>query len=244
MLLLGAIGTLAGCEQQPQKSVSVAVAANFTEPAKEVGRLFQQKTGHTAVMSFGSTGQLFTQITQDAPFEVFLSADQETPRKAISDGLAVEASLFTYAIGRIVLYSSSLDLTDGEDILREGKFGKIAVANPSTAPYGAAAIEAMKSLGVYEKLERKIVQGNNISQAYQFVGTGNAELGFVALSQVIGRDPTLMWIVPDTLYSPIRQDAVLLKKGNGNAVAQAFLEFLKSPDALAVVEKYGYYHSP
>jgi molybdate transport system substrate-binding protein len=238
-MLFAGIAVLAACGQ-PQHTVHVAVAANFTEPAKEIARLFQETTPHTPIMSFGSTGQLFTQITQDAPFEVLVAADQETPRRAVDNGLALEDSLFTYAVGKIVLFSSSLDLSDGEAILRDAKFDKIAIANPSTAPYGAAAIEAMKALGLERSLKGKLVLGNNISQTFQFVETGNAELGFVALAQVVGRDPKSMWIVPDALYSPIRQDAVLLKKGAGNDAARAFIAFLKSPAALAVIEKYGY----
>jgi molybdate transport system substrate-binding protein len=220
--------------------VKVAVAANFTEAAKEIGALFEKATGDKAVFSFGATGQLYAQITQEAPFEVFLSADRKTPKKAVADGFAIGDSLFTYATGKVVLFSKSKDLVQGGETLKEGKFEKIAIANPQTAPYGAAAIEVMKKLGVYDALAPKIVQGNNIAQTYQFVDTGNAELGFVALSQVIGRDEGSRWIVPDNLYATIAQDAVLLKKGEGNPSAQAFLAFLKGPEARAVKEKYGY----
>jgi len=242
-LLSVAVAILSGCSVKEQPAVHVAVAANFTEPAKEITQIFEKKTGWKAVLSFGSTGQLFTQITQDAPFEVFVAADQ-TPQRALLDGLAVDGTLFTYAIGKIALYSPSLDLSNGEEVLREGKFEKVAIANPTTAPYGAAAVEVMKSLGLYEKLQPKIVQGNNIAQTFQFVESGNAELGFVALSQVIGRAPTSTWIVPDVHYSPIRQDAVLLKRGADNESAREFIAFLKSPEALAVIEKYGYASSP
>jgi len=239
--LVGAALTLAGsCRSRPDGSVKVAVAANFAETVKEIAPQFQTATGYRAILSFGSTGQLYTQITQDAPFEILLAADQETPRKAVAAGLGVEDSVFTYAVGRIVLFSTNLDLTNGEAVLRSGEFEKIAVANPVTAPYGAAAVEAMKSLGLHERLSGKIVQGNNIVQTFQFVETGNAELGFVALSQVLGKDAKSIWIVPDKLYSPIRQDAVLLKKGAANEAARAFLAFLKSPDAQKLIEKYGY----
>ena len=236
--------SLSACRARDQKEVHLAVAANFTEPAKELAKLFQQKTGHIALLSFGSTGQLFTQITQGAPFDVFIAADQETPRKAIGQDLAVAESLFTYAVGKIALHSAIFDLSSGEMVLRGGRFEKVAIANPATAPYGAAAIEAMKSLGLYEALQKKIVQGNNIAQTFQFVETGNAELGFVALSQVIGRDPKSIWIIPDTLYSPIRQDSVLLNKGAENEAARAFMTFLKSPGAGEVIERYGYAQSP
>lgn len=219
---------------------NVAVAANFTDAANEIATAFKAETGHEAVLSFGSTGQLYTQITQDAPFEVFLSADNTRPAKAIADGLGVEGTVFTYAIGRIVLWSADAGLVKGEETLKEGAFDKIAVANPETAPYGAAAIEAMKALGVYDGLSAKIVQGNNIAQTFQFVETGNAELGFVALSQIAGSDAGSRWVVPAELYTPIRQDAVLLKKGEASEAAKAFLDFLKSPTVAAVIEKYGY----
>jgi molybdate transport system substrate-binding protein len=219
---------------------NVAVAANFTDPAKEIARLFEAGTGHKAILSFGATGQLHAQITQAAPFQVFLSADRTTPRKLVDDGLAAGDSLFTYAIGKLVLFSASAGLVQGERTLRDAKFERIAIANPVTAPYGAAAVEAMKALGVHERLAGKIVQGGNIAQTFQFVDTGNAELGFVALSQVIERRGGSRWIVTPDLYTPIRQDAVLLKNGAGSAAARAFVAFLKGPQALAVIEKYGY----
>jgi molybdate transport system substrate-binding protein len=244
VLLLVAVSVLTCCRAEEEQSVHVAVAANFTEPAKEIAGLFERSTGQRAILSFGSTGQLFTQITQDAPFEVFLAADQETPRRTVADGFGVEDGLITYAIGKLVLFSPSLDLSQGDAVLRAGPFEKLAIANPSTAPYGGAALDALKSLGLEEQLRGKVVQGNNIAQTFQFVATGNAELGFVALSQVVGRKPPSIWIVPDSLYFPIRQDAVLLKKGAANDAARAFLEFLKSPDALIIIEKYGYAHSP
>lgn len=219
---------------------NVAVAANFTDAANEIGALFTEKTGHKAIFSFGASGQLYTQITQAAPFDVFLSADQERPAKAVEDGLGVPGSVFTYATGKIVLYSLDANLVKSDETLKSGAFTKIAIANPETAPYGAAAVEAMKTVGAYEALQPKIVQGNNIAQTYQFVETGNAELGFVALSQVIGSDAGSRWIVPESLYSPIAQDAVLLKHGESNEAATAFVEFLKGPEANAVKEKYGY----
>ncbi|WP_088348492.1 MULTISPECIES: molybdate ABC transporter substrate-binding protein [Rhodomicrobium] len=233
LLLLAAAPAEAG-------EVKVAVAANFTEAAKDIGAAFEKSTGHKAVFSFGATGQLYTQISQEAPFEVFLSADQTTAKKAADDGFAVPDSRFTYATGGIVLFSKYKDLVTGEATLKDGKFTKIAIANPATAPYGAAAVEAMKALGVYEALTPKIVQGNSIAQAYQFVDTGNAELGFVALSQVIGKDEGSRWIVPAGLYTIIAQDAVLLKKGAENEAARAFLAYLKDPEAKAVKDKFGY----
>src|SRR5215470_13157841 len=235
--LVGAIVTAGAAHAA---DTNVAVAANFTEPGKEIARLFEARTGHRAVLSFGATGQFYTQITQAAPFQVFLSADRSTPKKLADDGLAVGDSLFTYAIGKLVLFSASAELVQGEQTLIDGKFEKIAIANPVTAPYGAAAVEVMKALGVDQRLAGKIVQGSNIAQTFQFIDTGNAELGFVALSQVIERRGGSRWIVAPNLYTPIRQDAVLLKSGAANAAARALAAFLKGPEALAVIEKYGY----
>ena len=218
----------------------IAVAANFTGPAKAIGALFESATGHTLVTSFGATGQFYAQITQGAPFEVFLSADQATPAKALSEGHAVAGTAFTYAVGKLVLFSKTRGLIVGEATLRDGKFAKIAIANPASAPYGAAAIDVMKALGVHAALQPKIVQGNSIAQTFQFIDTGNAELGFVALSQVLLNDEGSRWIVPANLHAPIAQDAVLLKAGAGNDVAKAFLTFLGGPQARAVIEKFGY----
>jgi molybdate transport system substrate-binding protein len=219
---------------------NVAVAANFTEPAKQIAEAFKARTGHEAVLSFGASGQFYAQITQEAPFQVFLSADAERPQKLADEGLGDKASKFTYAIGKLVLWSKAADLVKGEETLKSGAFAKISIANPATAPYGAAAVETMKKLGSYETLAPKIVQGNNIAQAFQFIDTGNAELGFVALSQLSGVTAGSRWLVPQTLYSPIRQDAVLLKKGQGNEAAAAFMTFLKGPEAVAIIKKYGY----
>ena len=219
---------------------NVAVAANFTEPAKQIAALFKQRTGHDAILSFGASGPLLAQITHDAPFQVFLSADRERPKAAIDAGLAVRESLFSYAIGKLVLWSKVVDVTKGDEALKAGAFSKISIANPTAAPYGAAAIEAMKALGVYDALQGKIVQGNSIAQAFQFVDTRNAEVGFVALSQLFGVTAGTRWEVPQTLYTPIRQDAVLLTKGANDEASKAFLEFLKGPEARAIIETFGY----
>jgi molybdate transport system substrate-binding protein len=219
---------------------NVAVAANFTQPAKEIAQLFQASSGHKAILSFGATGQFYTQITEGAPFQVFLSADQSTPKRLADNGLAVADSLFTYAIGKLVLFSINATLVTGEQTLRDAKFNKIAIADPATAPYGAAAVETMRALGLYDTLARKIVEGSNIAQTFQFVDTGNAELGFVALSQVVTTKDGSKWIVPSNLYSPIRQDAVLLRSGADDEAAKAFLAFLKGAEAAAVIERFGY----
>lgn len=234
-----ALAFLSGVAAQAGQT-NVAVAANFTEPVKEIAALFKAKTGHEAVLSFGASGQFYAQITQDAPFQVFLSADDKRPKDAVAAGLAVADSRFTYAIGKLVLWSKSLDLAKGEETLKANAFSKLSIANPAGAPYGEAAIQAMKSLGVYDAIQPKIVQGNSIAQAFQFVDTGNAELGFVALSQLANVSAGSRWIVPQALYAPILQDAVLLKKGADDEASKAFVAFLRGPEARAVVEKFGY----
>ncbi|ODT77444.1 MAG: molybdate ABC transporter substrate-binding protein [Pelagibacterium sp. SCN 64-44] len=218
--------------------VSVAVAANFTKVAEELAPIFKAETGHDVVYSFGATGQLYTQITQGAPFEVLLAADDERPSKAVADGLGVEGSVFTYAIGALALYSTSLDLADGKAVLDGGGFDKLAIADPETAPYGRAAVETLTALGLVDAVTPKLVTGENISQTLQFVESGNAELGFVAASQVVGKSG--VWIVPAELFEPIRQDAVLLKTGEANPAAQAYVDFLRSDKAVAVIEAAGY----
>ena len=238
-LVISVLAT-AGAHAQQTDETKVAVAANFTEPAKEIATLFKQKTGYDAVLSFGASGPFYTQITQDAPFQVFLSADEKRPKDAVDNGLAIADSRFTYAIGKLVLWSKSIDVTKGDDALKAGAFNKLSIANPTAAPYGAAAIEAMKALGVYAAIEPKIVQGATIAQAFQFVATGNAELGFVALSQLASVMAGSRWLVPDALYKPIRQDAVLLKKGADDAASRAFMAFLKGAESKAIIQKYGY----
>jgi molybdate transport system substrate-binding protein len=219
---------------------NVAVAANFTDAAREIAAAFKAKTGDDAVLSFGATGQLYTQITQDAPFQILLSADQDRPKKAVTDGFAVPGSVFTYAVGKLVLWSKDPATVKGEETLKDNAFTKLSICDPVAAPYGAAAVETMKALKLYEALQPKLVTGANISQAFQFVDTGNAEVGFVALSQLTGSKGGSRWLVPQGLYKPIRQDAVLLKKGADNEAAKAFMTFLKGPEAKAIIEKYGY----
>ncbi len=239
---IAAFAALAASLPAPAEAarIHVAVAANFTEPAREIAELFKQKTGDEAVLSFGASGAFFTQIAHDAPFEVFLSADEERPKAAVDQGFAVPGSRFTYAIGRLALWSRVVDVTNGEKALKAGNFAKLAIANPVAAPYGTAAVETMKALGVYKSLQSKIVQGDSIAQAFQFVDTRNAEVGFVALSQLFDITGGARWEVPQSLYSPIHQDAVLLKRGAKDEAAIAFLKFLEGPEARAVIEKFGY----
>lgn len=235
----GLIVALAGGRASADQT-NVAVAANFTDAAKEIAAAFKAKTGHEAVLSFGSSGQLYTQITQEAPFQILLSADAERPQKAVEEGRGVADSRFTYAIGKLVLWSKTPGMVKGPETLKAGAFAKLAIANPAGAPYGAAAVETLKALGVHEALAAKIVQGNNIAQTFQFVDTGNAELGFVALSQLAANATGSSWVVPQDLYAPIRQDAVLLNKGASNPAALAFIAFLKGPEASQIIERYGY----
>ena len=219
----------------------VAVAANFTEPAKEIAAAFKAATGNTAVLSFGSSGQFYAQMSHGAPYEVFLSADAERPTAAERDGLGVGGTRFTYAVGRLVLYSKTPGLVDGAGaVLKGGKFAKLSIADPAAAPYGTAAVQTMTKLGVYAALKPKIVQGSSITQAYQFVDTGAAELGFVALSQVINVAGGSRWTVPAADHAPIDQQAILLSPGRDSAAAKAFLAFLKGPQAVAIIKKYGY----
>ena len=218
----------------------VAVAANFADAAKEIAKAFKAKTGHDAVLSFGASGQFFTQIEEGAPFQVFLSADDGRPRKLVDDGFGVRSSLFTYAIGKLVLWSRDPQTVASEDSLRANRFSKLAIANPNAAPYGAAALEVLQALKLTEAVKPKIVMGNSIAQAFQFIDTGNAELGFVALSQVPSSVGGSRWLVPQNLYPEIRQDAVLLKSGADDEASRAFVGFLKDTEARAVVEKYGY----
>ncbi|MES2194962.1 MAG: molybdate ABC transporter substrate-binding protein [Pseudomonadota bacterium] len=239
-MALGIAAWVLTCTSLPAAQTNVAVAANFTEVARELAAAFKARTGHEAVLSFGASGQFYTQITQGAPFQVFLSADAARPKTLVEDGLAVAGSNFTYAIGKLVLWSKTPGLVKGEDTLKAAAFAKLAIINPVAAPYGAAAVETMKFLKMYDALKPKIVEGATVIQAYQFVETGNAELGFVALSQLTGTETGSRWLVPQEFYSPIRQDAVLLKTGIANEAATGFVGFLRSPEARVIIEKYGY----
>jgi molybdate transport system substrate-binding protein len=241
--LLAALGGLAA-QSAMADEVQVAVAANFAGPFQKIAADFAAQTGHKAVVASGSTGKFYTQIQQGAPFEVLIAADDETPKKLIAEGLAVKGQQFTYAIGKLVLWSAKPGFVDEQGaVLKKGGFEHLAVANPKVAPYGAAGIEVLKALGVYEAIAPKIVQGDNIAQAQQFVATGNAELGFVALSQVAPPDKPVVgsyWLVPPKLYTPILQDAVLLSKGASNPAATALISYLRGDAAKAVIKSYGY----
>jgi len=231
---------LAAATTARAEMVSVAVAANFTDAMRVLAKAFEAQTGDDLVPSFGATGSLYAQISQGAPFEVFLAADSATPARAVAEGFGVKGSQFTYAVGRVVLFSTDPKRVNGAATLTAGRFDRIAIANPKTAPYGAAAVKVMQKLGVYGALAPKIVTGTNISQTYQFVDSGNAELGFVALSQVVSRKGGSRWLVPQADYPPITQDAVLLKPGRDSPGARAFLDFLSSLEAVKIIESFGY----
>ncbi|CQR42587.1 Molybdate-binding periplasmic protein [Thiomonas sp. CB3] len=223
------------------ETLTVAVAANFKKPAEEIGAAFKAKTGDEVKYAFGATGQFAAQIRNGAPFDILLAADDTTAPALAKDGLALASSNFVYARGTLVLYSTTLPVKEqGEQILRKGDFAHVSIANPKTAPYGTAAIEAMKKMGVYDALKPKIVEGSNIGQTFDFVATGNAQAGFVALSQAIGAGKGQWWVVPQADYAPIDQSAILLKLGENKAVAKAYLDFLRGPEARTVIEKYGY----
>jgi molybdate transport system substrate-binding protein len=242
--VLTIIGLMTVSMSSHAEATIVAVAANFTKPMTEIAELFEKTTGHSAKLSFGASGKFVAQIENAAPFEVFLAADDKNTAKLEQSGLAVANSHFTYAIGKLVLWSATANLVDDQgEILNKGGFKHIALADPKLAPYGAAAIEVLKNKNLLSKLQPLFVQGENIAQTYQFVSTGNAELGFVALSQVMENGKVISgsaWQIPENLYTPIRQDVVLLKKGEENPAAPALIAFLKSPEAQAIISKYGY----
>ena len=224
--------------------VQVAVAANFTAPMQKIAAEFEKDTGHKAQLSFGSTGKFYAQIRNGAPFEILLAADDTTPEKLEKEGAGVAGSRVTYAIGRLALWSAKTDYVDiAGDVLKNGTFTHLSIANPKLAPYGQAAVEALTALRILDAVQPKFVMGENISQTHQFVATGNAELGFVALSQVmkdgkIGQGSA--WVVPQNLHQPIRQDAVLLANGQGKPAAAALMTYLANEKSQAIIKSFGY----
>jgi molybdate transport system substrate-binding protein len=243
--LLGLVATaLLSCAALADDA-QIAVATNFAAPAKQLADQFSERTGHRLVLSSGSTGKFYAQVKNGAPFDALLSADGETPLKMEAKRLAVSGTRFTYAIGRLVLWSPQQGLVDDKaSILRTRAFNRIAIANPRLAPYGAAAKQTMEKLGVWQALQDKLVQGENIAQSFQFVFTRNADLGFIALSQLRerseGQAAGSHWLVPAELHAPLRQDAVLLDRGASNAAARGFLDYLRSPPARELIRAYGY----
>jgi molybdate transport system substrate-binding protein len=245
--LFAATATLAvalGTAAVHAETVHVAVAANFTAPAKALAEVFARTMGHEAKLSFGATGAFYTQIKQGAPFDVLLAADDERPIRLEKEGDTVPGSRFTYATGQLVLWSAKPGVVDDQGaVLKGGNFNKIAIANPKNAPYGAAAVEAMDKLGLTAALQPKLVTGESIGQTYNFIATGNAELGFVALAQVLDGGKLKsgsMWVVPAKYHAPIIQDAVILKRAAGNPAAKAWMELLQKPQSKEFIRSYGY----
>ncbi|WAH56061.1 molybdate ABC transporter substrate-binding protein [Pseudomonas silvicola] len=242
LALLGLFAALAFNAQADE--VQVAVAANFTAPIQAIAKDFETDTGHKLVAAYGATGQFYTQIKNGAPFEVFLAADDTTPAKLESEGDTVKGSRFTYAVGTLALWSAKDGYVDSKgEVLKANQYQHLSIANPKAAPYGLAATQVLDKLKLTEATKAKIVEGQNITQAYQFVSTGNAELGFVALSQIFKDGKVTSgsaWIVPANLHDPIKQDAVILDKGKDSAAAKALVQYLKGPKAAAIIKSYGY----
>ena len=247
-LLLALAGSLLAALAQAGE-VTVAVAANFTAPMQKIAKAFEQDTGHKAQLAFGATGKFYAQIKNGAPFAVLLAADDETPARLEKEGLAVASTRFTYATGRLALWSKSTNLIDDKgEVLRGDRLetlgiNKIAIADPKLAPYGAAAMEVIQKLGVQANVLTKLVQGESIGQTYQFVSTENAQIGFVALSQIFvdGRiTQGSAWVVPQHLHTPLKQDAVLLNAGKDNTAAHALLKYLQGETAKTIIKSYGY----
>ncbi|WP_277964525.1 molybdate ABC transporter substrate-binding protein [Pseudomonas sp. RIT-To-2] len=242
LALLGLFAALAFNAQADE--VQVAVAANFTAPIQAIAKDFEADTGHKLVAAYGATGQFYTQIKNGAPFEVFLAADDTTPAKLESEGDTVKGSRFTYAVGTLALWSAKDGYVDSKgEVLKANQYQHLSIANPKAAPYGLAATQVLDKLKLTEATKAKIVEGQNITQAYQFVSTGNAELGFVALSQIFKDGKVTSgsaWIVPANLHDPIKQDAVILDKGKDSAAAKALVQYLKGPKAAAIIKSYGY----
>jgi molybdate transport system substrate-binding protein len=225
------------------EEVQVAVAANFVSTMKDIAAEFERGSKHKVQVTPGSSGKFYAQIKNGAPFDVLLSADDERPKLLEDEGLGVKGSRFTYAVGRLVLWSQDPALVTGQDTLKTATFKHLAIANPKLAPYGVAAMQAMIKLGLWESLQSRIVMGENLGQTAGFLESGNAELGFLALAQVLDeklKGKGSRWEVPESLHEPIRQDAVLLTKGESNPAAKSFLEFLHSQEARVIMERYGY----
>ena len=224
--------------------VQIAVAANFTAPARALAEIFARTTGHEAKLSFGATGAFYTQIKNGAPFDVLLAADDERPARLEKEGDTVPGSRFTYAIGKLVLWSARPGVVDSQgEVLKDGGFHKLAIANPKLAPYGAAAVQAMTKLGVYDAIQARLVTGEGIGQTYNFIATGNADLGFVALAQVLEGGKLKSgsaWVVPAQHHTPIIQDAVILKRAAGNPAAKAWMDLMRTPQTKEFIRSYGY----
>ena len=243
-IIAGWLAVLMTAAPTQAAEVMAAVAANFTAPMKMLAKSFEQDTGHKLVLSFGSTGSFYAQIKNGAPFDVLLAADSDTPLRLEKDGLGVAGSRFTYATGRLVLWSPKAGVVDDQgSVLSSGKFQRLAIANPKLAPYGAAAMQVLANLGLEATVQPKLVQGENIAQAYQFTASENAQIGFVALSQVFMQGHISQgsaWVVPAHLHAPLQQDAIVLRKGQDNPGAQALRVYLQSEKARRTLQTFGY----
>lgn len=237
--------SLLACSAQAE-TLTAAVAANFTKTAEEIGAGFKSKTGHEVKFAFGPTGKLYAQITNGAPFDLFFAADTQKPEALVKDGLVKEGSHFVYARGVLALYSPTLPVKAGyKDVLARADFNHLSIANPKTAPYGAATEQVLQAMGLHDAVKPKLVFGESIANAFQYVVTGNAQVGFVALSQLLDPESPAhgkgeYWLPPQSMYAPIDQGAVILKRAENNPVAQQFMDYLRSEDGRKVIEKYGY----
>ena len=244
VLLATLLGGLLNMVPARAGEVHVAVASNFTAALDQLARRFESSSGNRVLVSAGSTGKLYVQIKNGAPFDVLLAADSEHPQRMETEKMAVAGTRFTYAVGKLVLWSPRPGMVDGSgNVLSKARFRHLAIANPKTAPYGEAAVETLQKMGLWEPLQARLVQGENIGQTFQYVATGNAELGFVSLAQVKAAESNYngsYWLVPATYYNPIIQQAVLLEKGRDNAAASDFLKFLRGKTAQAIIEGFGY----
>ena len=243
-LLWGLLLFFLCCTPVQAEVLHVAVASNFTEPMKQLVTNFEKESGHDLRVTFGASGKFYAQIKQGAPFQVFLSADQDKPERLQQEGLILADSRFTYAQGALVLWSAKPSFVDAKgQVLKQKNFKHLALANPKLAPYGLAAIDVLNKMGLKKQLQAQFVQGENIAQTYQFVASGNAELGFVALSQVMRAGKITKgsaWVIPKSFYRPIRQDAVILARAKNNTAARAFFTYLHSQEAQKIIQAYGY----
>lgn len=245
-LLPGLVLSFAATNLAHAAETTIAVAANFTKTIEEIGKAFQQETGHKAKFSFGPTGKLYAQIKNGAPFDAFFGADERRPKLTIDDGIGVKDSYFVYAQGQLALYSGQFRVDqNATEILKAAEFNKIAIANPRTSPYGERAQAYLKSQGLYDNVKSKIVNGESIAHAFQYVVTGNAQIGFVALSQIVDpQSPVYQkghyWILPQADYQAINQGAIITQRGADNEATQAFMKFIKTPKAIEIIKRYGY----
>jgi molybdate transport system substrate-binding protein len=240
--ILVCILTLASAVPAVAGDVRLGVAANFTHTTRELVKRFEEQTGYSVTASFGSTGKLYAQIINGAPYDIFMAADAHRPKLIEDEQAGVAGSRFTFARGQLAFWRPDDDGSDPKTYLDRQTFQRLAIANPKTAPYGLAAKQVLVNLGHWSRLEGKVVRGESIAQTFQFVVSGNAQAGFVALSQIRNWDSSEghTWLVPQDYYQPIDQQAILLNAGEGRAGAEAWMDFLKSGDAVSIIQSHGY----